>query len=1046
VPGSIKYLVSLIKKVGLVVSVILLSLHITSYSIENSMDSPSLIQPTIFHQWGAITLFHGLPSDRVRSIVQDTEGIIWFGTDSGLVKYDGRRTQAIIDEGLPIGSVLALKLDLNGAIWIGTDKGAARFISGKFTAIEETVDKPITAIITPQPGRAILASEGMIFDCQDRYEEGLKVDIFSSDPKFKIDMSSGVSQPLYISSLALMDGTILAGTRGRGLITIKGKEIKEITSRPRAYFVEAIEKDDKGRIWIGTQSRADTGGLYQFTDPLRPIRIAGGIGAVTALHVDKQGNVWVGTDQQGAFLYTNDIKQEQFTFEGTAGGLRSNHIYSIFEDREGVIWFGTDRGVCRYDRHAPRTEILATTPNSNFIRALYKSSDNRLWCGTNSGLFTHNGSNWEFVEQMAEKAIYAIAEDHKGRLLVGTTTGLYLKNSSDSSWKPVENDVEKENQSKDDSSKSIRAITKFKDQTFIATFGRGLEKLEESNDLQCSLIWPTGIFDEKEREVICLHVDSKGLWLGTTNRGAFIYDGKEVQSAPKQSFEQLKDTAIRAIAGTLDNWLWFGTSRGAYIYKAGNLVAHIANHDVRGLIVTNNSPSVSEAWCATAGSGLLKISIDEKFGALVSQIDVEQGLSSQNAFSISSSLDKTGNEVLLIGTNRGLTHYIPGKVAPVLKATRILSRHLHELDEGKTGIHLEYPQNSLALDVNATSSRTFPEQFQYGFLLYTNEGKIIKQKISHDPQFLMENLRPGRYRVWARAFSKDLIPSEPLQFEFVVPQSPFPWTTAALSALLACSLIALWWGAWQNKRMARTSADLELANRQLADARLQLANEAETERRRIARDLHDQTLADLRGLLLLTDQLPTDGSVNSTNVDPIMIRSEIESISKEIRRICEDLSPSVLENVGLTAALEWAIIEAVKHLPNDRKFEYEFTSDEDIEDRLQLSPAVRIQIYRIIQEVISNICRHASPRHVKANTVLTKEGELVITIEDDGQSFDFKDKKIRTGRGLTNIRARASLIEAKIEWTTRTDGGTIFTLRKTNAGLINEKEVSDHTN
>src|SRR5437667_6895535 len=80
--------------------------------------SPSPTPVTGLHQWGAVTLFHGLPSDRVRAIAQGPDGPMWFGTEAGLAKFDGRRTQTMTESGLPAGRILALQSDQDGALWI----------------------------------------------------------------------------------------------------------------------------------------------------------------------------------------------------------------------------------------------------------------------------------------------------------------------------------------------------------------------------------------------------------------------------------------------------------------------------------------------------------------------------------------------------------------------------------------------------------------------------------------------------------------------------------------------------------------------------------------------------------------------------------------------------------------------------------------------------------------------------------------------------------------------------------------------------------------
>ena len=134
--------------------------------------SASPTPPPNLHQWGALTSFHGLPSDRAHAIAQEKSGVTWFATDGGLAMFNGRRTHAVIAEGLPPGHVRALKIDESGAIWIGTDTGAAWMWNGKAHPIKETTGKAITAIITRERDRVLMATEnGQILDCRAQLGE-----------------------------------------------------------------------------------------------------------------------------------------------------------------------------------------------------------------------------------------------------------------------------------------------------------------------------------------------------------------------------------------------------------------------------------------------------------------------------------------------------------------------------------------------------------------------------------------------------------------------------------------------------------------------------------------------------------------------------------------------------------------------------------------------------------------------------------------------------------------------------------------------------------
>ncbi|MFN2510402.1 MAG: two-component regulator propeller domain-containing protein [Pyrinomonadaceae bacterium] len=991
--------------------------------------TPQPTPVTGLHQWGAVTLFHGLPSDRVLAVAQGPDGAMWFGTDGGLAKLEGRRTQAVSHPNLPSGRVLALRTDDDGALWIGTESGAVRMLGGSFEVLRETAGKVVTAIIAPERNRLVMATEhGMIYECRKKEDGTLDVRQLLEQPLESADRDR--PGPLPLTSLIVVDGKLLAGSLSRGLLMIENGTARESPLRPSAYFVRALETDADGKLWLGSRSRKEESGLYQGTAPHNLLRVDAPTGTISTI---RGGNreVWVGTDGFGVFRFSGSRKAQRLTFDGTAGGLRSDHVYAIFIDREGVVWFGTDRGVCRFDPQAPRVESIGGSAESNFVRTLFQSTDGRVLAGTNRGLFVYDndGQRWSTVTELARNIIYSIAEDKNGRLLVGSASGLFAgavprgTSTESQSFTRVEASA-----GNADAVGSIRAITRFRDSIYVASYKRGVELFADS---RVRIVWPRD--GNGSREVISLFADGDArLLIGTTNHGVFSFDGENAE--PEPAFAKLKGSTVRSIVRTNDGTLWFATNRGVYLCRPGNdCGVAAADLDARSVVAVGDSNS-NGVWCATTGGGLVQIVVDDQLGPLVAQLDTEQGLPSQNIFAVLPQQDSDGSNILLIGTSRGIARYAPGQVSPTLYATRIISKRVHHPGELSSGLNLEYPQNSLLFDVAANSSRTFPEQFQYAFTLTDQKGRIVKQKVSRESQFAIEGLQPGKYKVLARAFTKDLVPSSPLSFELNVAAAPFPWTSTALAVLLTMALLALLWAILERRRIVRTSAALVAANQDLANARLNLANEAERERRRIARDLHDQTLGDLRHLLLLADQFSNGREQTGKQPDAAVLRGEIESISQEVRRICEDLSPSVLQNVGFAAALEFALSHAVRHAPPERQFEYEFVCDEALEERTKLVPNVQMQIYRITQEAVNNICRHANATKVKMVIGVSEAGDFSLILEDNGGDFEQASGNKYEGRGLANMRARASLIDAEITWSPRADGGTVFTLTKPTAG------------
>jgi signal transduction histidine kinase/ligand-binding sensor domain-containing protein len=877
------------------------------------------------HQWGNISLFHGLPSDKVHAITQTNDGIFWFGTENGLAKFDGRRVQTIPLE--QVTQVLSLSVGNDNTLFVGTNNGVFRLINDKFAVIEATRGKQINSIFSAEK-TYFAANNGEVFELENDSAK----QIFSLD--------------LPVTSIVSNGNSIYIGTEGRGLLEVENGEAKEFFNSPRPYFINDLAVDKNSDLWLASRAKSTNSGLFQFSRNDKFAEIGTNIGAVISLKFDGKNNLWIGTKDNGVYLFSDGKLVSHYTFENTSGGLRSNQILDIFIDREGVIWFGTDKGVCRFDSLSPFNYIFSEdSEGGNFVRTLFQSKDGKTYAGTNKGLYLFDGESWLANEKNPDKSIYAIGESVENQLLIGTATD------------------------------NVRSFQNFNGKTYTAIFGKGLFENDK----------PVFAHDS----LISIYADGKKLYLGTAKDGVLEFENGQVKP-----LQILQSNAVREIDGTLKKGLWFATEKGLFLLQNDELKAVIENIEFRSIFVNNE-----KIYAGSLNKGLFEIKFDDEFGYIFSNLNIEQGLPSAGIFSILP-LENS----LLIGTGKGVSRYIPNEFSPEIVPNRIISERVHTSKEITEGIKLDYPQNTLNIEVTGLSSRTFPENFQYAYLLKNGKGEVVLKKLTKDSQISFENLSPDNYTAEIRSFSQDLLSSKPLKFNFSVAKAPFPWTSTALAVLLLIALFALVWAIIERRQIVKK-------NKEIAAARFDLANEAERERRRIARDLHDQTLADLRNLMLKSDKLEGETTI---------FRGEIESVSDEIRRICEDLSPSVLENVGLTAALEFLLSSTIEH--------YKFNCSNGLEERLHFSANVQMQIYRIAQEVLNNVKRHSHADFVEMK--ISDDEKFKLVIENNGKTFSPDFENLPKGRGISNIKSRAELIEADIFWEIGDDGKTIFMLQK----------------
>lgn len=200
--------------------------------------------------------------------------------------------------------------------------------------------------------------------------------------------------------------------------------------------------------------------------------------------------------------------------------------------------------------------------------------------------------------------------------------------------------------------------------------------------------------------------------------------------------------------------------------------------------------------------------------------------------------------------------------------------------------------------------------------------------------------------------------------------------------------------------------DLRQRNKELAQARESMQVRAEEERQRIAEDLHDETLPALSAVARMADKLSADLDDNPV---PRQMREKLDQAVIEMRRVINDLHPSVLETMGFKSALE----NLLSILTRDHEIEGNFM-DGDGHDDYKITNFTKLQLYRIVQEALNNVGKHS-----KASIVELKiekiDQQLTIAVTDNGRGID--PKLIRKdSHGLLNIRQRAQLIGAQVEW------------------------------
>ena len=562
------------------------------------------------------TTDEGLAHNSVLSIYQDREGFLWFGTDNGISRYDGEAfVNFTTDEGLAANDVWSIFQDREGFLWFGTLKNGVSRYDGEafvnFTTDEGLIDDSINSIYQDSEGFLWFGTlQGL-----SRYD---------GDQFVNFRTNEGLAHNFVWSIHQDQDGLLWFGTDG-GVSQYDGNQFVNLTTRNGLVsdLVETIHQDRDGFLWFGTRengiSRYDGKNIVNFTtnDGLAT-------NFVWSIFQDREGFFWISSLSEGLSQYDNS----GFINFTTADGLADNTVSTIFQDRNGLLWFGTDNGISQYDG---KKFINFTTDEGlahNLVRSIFQNREGSLWFATDGGASQYEDGQFvnfddKFVNFMTNRAlfIWAFYQDRDGFFWFGTSNdGVYRY----------------------DGNQFFHFATN--------------EELVQNG--------VSSIYQDRDRK----------LWFGTNGGGVYRYDGNEFVNFT--TTDGLASNSVWAIHQDRDGFFWFGTIRGGVSRYDGEKFVNFTTND--GLAQNDVSSIYQDRegslWFGTQGG------VSRYDGTAWTSLDTRDGLINNQILEITQ--DSDGK--FWFGTSEGVTQYNPNRVPPRVRIVSVqnnkISAHAGSLE------------------------------------------------------------------------------------------------------------------------------------------------------------------------------------------------------------------------------------------------------------------------------------------------------------------------------------------------------------------------------
>ena len=644
------------------------------------------VQAKEYNRFNNISIEDGLSQATVETMMQDSKGYIWLGTNDGLDRYNGYTFKKYSYEkgqenSLVNSYILDIKEDSEGNIWVATAAGISKIYNDGEKVQNYTSDSESGNLSNDNTTTMLISNSNKIYVGT---AEGINLYDKKTD---KFNLIYPELKEEYVNSLAEDKyGNIWAGTEN-GLYKInvvtnaieRFESTDDVNTISENYIYKVYYDGDK-HIWVGTYDNGfcklniENNKVTRYLLTREDGTIRGAF--VKNFLKDSKGNIWICTDE-GVVLF--EVDKNIFTwYENKVYdpySLIDNNTFSILEDYSGLIWIGTYSGVSTFDPystigHYKNDPFNSKSINEKAVSGIYEDDDGLLWIGTSSSgvnilnkdrdvielLTTANGLSNNRITDIAGAGDY---------IFIATYNGLNVVNK-------ISGEIEIYDEEDGLASNIVKKL--FYDELGYLYIGSasGLDALNLNDRSVINLNYILEEIGISSKNISAIYRDSKrNFWLGTfVDNGLIKIDADtgiiNVFKNKENDSLSLSDNTIRCIGENSKGEIWIGTSFGLNKYneKDDTFTSYttkdgLANDTIYGILFDDKD----NPWVST-NLGIAKINIDTN---VINNLNITDGLQS-NEFN-GNSYFKTKKGEFIFGGINGFNLFIPDEV--VIKSSNL---------------------------------------------------------------------------------------------------------------------------------------------------------------------------------------------------------------------------------------------------------------------------------------------------------------------------------------------------------------------------------------